>query len=64
MVREKSLKGPKRGTCMGINLISENSFDFVNKTRKRGKAGEKPRNSLFALDQVRNKIRNSRNESE
>ena len=35
---------------MGINLIPANSFDVENKTRKRGKAGDKLTNSLFALD--------------
>ena len=35
---------------MGINVISANSFDFENKTRKSGKAGDKLTNSLFALD--------------
>ena len=64
MVREKSLKRSKRVTYMGINLISANSFDFENKTIKRGKAGDKLTNSLFALDQVRNKMRKTRNESE
>ena len=64
MVREKSLKRSKRVTYMGINLISANSFDFESKTIKRGKAGDKLTNSLFALDQVRNKMRKTRNESE
>ena len=47
-----------------MNLMKANSSDFENKTRKRGKAGDKLTNSLFALDQVTNKTRKTRNESE